>query len=141
MADGTVLDAKLVVSNADPKRTFLGLLGESDLDAEFRREVAGIKMDGPCGKVNLVLSEEPRVTGMPESFSKPERSLFTLAPSLQEAEDIYNQAARGDIPDELWVDCVLASNVDPGLVTEGRHVLTCFVQYLPYTPKELELGC
>jgi phytoene dehydrogenase-like protein len=33
------------------------------------------------------------------------------------------------------VDCVLASNVDPGLVTEGRHVLTCFVQYLPYSPK------
>ncbi len=134
LADGAVIDAKLVVSNADPKRTYLGLLGESDLDADFRREVAGIKMDGPCGKVNLVLSEEPQVTGMPASFSKPERSLFTLAPSLQEAEDIYNQAARGDIPDELWVDCVLASNVDPGLVTEGRHVLTCFVQYLPYSP-------
>lgn len=135
LADDSVIDAGLVVSNADPKRTFLNLLGESDLDAEFRREVAGIKMDGPCGKVNFVLSEEPRVTGMPTSHSKQERSLFTLAPSLQESEDIYNQAARGDIPDELWVDCVLASNVDPGLVTEGKHVLTCFVQYLPYSPK------
>ncbi|MDA0679308.1 MAG: NAD(P)/FAD-dependent oxidoreductase [Proteobacteria bacterium] len=135
LADGSVVDAKLVVSNADPKRTFLKLLSAGDLDAEFRREVEGIKMDGPCGKVNLVLCEEPRVTGMPTSHSKPERSLFTLAPSLQEAEDIYNQAARGDIPDELWVDCVLASNVDPGLATEGKHVLTCFVQYLPYKPK------
>ena len=134
LTDGSVIDAGLVVSNADPKRTFLGLLDESSLDAEFRQRVAGIKMDGPCGKVNLVLSEEPRVNGMPASHSKAERSLFTLAPSLQEAEDIYNQAARGDIPDELWVDCVLASNVDPGLATEGQHVLTCFVQYLPYEP-------
>ena len=132
LQDGSVIDARIVVSNADPKRTFLGLLSEGDLDAEFRREVAGIKMDGPCGKVNFVLSEEPNVTGMPESHSKSERSLFTLVPSLQEAEDIYNQAARGELPDELWVDCVLASNVDPGLVTEGRHVLTCFVQFLPY---------
>ena len=135
LQDGSVIDARIVVSNADPKRTFLGLLAESDLDAEFRREVAGIKMAGPCGKVNFVLSEEPNVTGMPASHSRSERSLFTFAPSLQEAEDIYNQAARGEVPDELWVDCVLASNVDPGLVTEGRHVLTCFVQYLPYALK------
>ena len=136
LQDGSVIDARIVVSNADPKRTFLGLLSEGDLDAEFRREVAGIKMDGPCGKVNFVLSEEPKVTGMPERHSKSERSLFTLVPSLQEAEDIYNQAARGEVPDELWVDCVVASNVDPNLVTDGRHVLTCFVQYLPYALKD-----
>jgi phytoene dehydrogenase-like protein len=135
LEDGSANEARLVVSNADPKRTYLDLLSADDLDPEFRRDVDGIKMDGPCGKVNLVLSEEPQVTGMPETFSKTERSLFTLAPSLQEAEDIYNQAARGDVPDELWVDCVLASNVDPGLVTDGRHVLTCFVQYLPYQPR------
>jgi len=132
LRDGSVIDARIVVSNADPKRTFLGLLSENDLDADFRREVAGIKMDGPCGKVNFVLSEEPQVAGMPESHTKSERSLFTLAPSLREAEDIYNRAARGEVPDELWVDCVLASNVDPSLVTNGKHVLTCFVQYLPY---------
>jgi len=79
-----------------------------------------------------VLSEEPQVVGMPASHSKAQRSLFTLAPSLQEAEDIYNQAMRGEVPDHLWVDCVLASNVDPDLATEGNHVLTTFVQYLPY---------
>jgi len=132
LQDGSVIDADIVVSNADPKRTYLGLLSDSDLDEDFRREVAGIKMNGPCGKVNFVLSEEPRVTGMPPGHSKSQRSLFTLAPSLQEAEDIYNQSARGELPDELWVDCVVASNVDPALVTEGKHVLTCFVQYLPY---------
>ena len=131
LKSGTVIDAGIVVSNADPKRTFLELL-PGGLPDQFRRDIANIKMAGPCAKVNLVLSEEPRVTGMPGSHSKAERSLFTLAPSLQEAEDSYNEARRGDIPHQLWVDCVLASNVDPGLVTEGRHVLTCFVQYLPY---------
>lgn len=132
LSDGSIVEAAVVVSNADPRHTFLGLLSEEDLDGDFRREVANIKMAGPCGKVNFVLSEEPRVTGMPETHSEGQRSLFTLVPSLQEAEDIYNSANRGDIPDELWVDCVLASNVDKSLVTTGRHVLTCFVQYLPY---------
>jgi phytoene dehydrogenase-like protein len=133
LTDDSVIEAGLVVSNADPKRTFLGLLDEHDLDADFRHQVGGIKMSGPCGKVNFVLDAEPRITGMPASHSAAERSLFTLAPSLQEAEDIYNQAARGEMPDELWVDCVLASNVDTELATQGKHVLTCFVQYLPHT--------
>jgi len=131
LKDGTVVDAPIVVSNADPKRTFLELVS-GGLPEEFRRDVAAIRMAGPCAKVNLVLSEEPAVSGMPASHSKIERSLFTLAPSLQEAEDSYNEARRGQIPRHLWVDCVVASNVDEGLVTDGRHVLTCFVQYLPY---------
>ena len=69
---------------------------------------------------------------MPADRTPPQRSLFTLIPSLAEAEDNYNTAARGEIPERLWVDCVSASNVDPTLAPEGRHMLTCFVQYLPY---------
>lgn len=132
LANGSTLDAKTVVSNADPKRTFLTLVDASELDEVFRSDVSNIRMDGPAGKVNYVLSEEPRVTGMPADRTPPQRSLFTLIPSLAEAEDNYNTAARGEIPERLWVDCVSASNVDPTLAPEGRHMLTCFVQYLPY---------
>lgn len=132
LANNEVLDAKLVVSNADPKRTFLGLVEENELSADFRRDIENIRMDGPAGKVNFVLSEEPQVVGMPADRSKPQRSLFTLIPTLQEAEDNYNACKRGDIPERLWVDCVLASNVDDSLAPKGRHMLTCFVQYLPY---------
>ena len=60
------------------------------------------------------------------------RSWDRSIPTLQEAEDNYNASRRGDIPERLWGDCVLASNVDDTLAPEGRHMLTCFVQYLPY---------
>jgi phytoene dehydrogenase-like protein len=132
LEDGSEIRARVVVSNADPKRTFLGLVGERDLPEEFRRAVSGIKMDGPCAKVNFVLSEEPQVTAMPKEFRKSERALFTLVPSLEFAERCYNIARSGEMPEELWVDCVVASNVDPSLAPEGRHVMTCFVQYVPY---------
>ncbi|MCH9695407.1 MAG: NAD(P)/FAD-dependent oxidoreductase [Gammaproteobacteria bacterium] len=132
LEDGTSLDAGIVVSNADPKRTFLGLVDASALDEGFRKSVAEIRMNGPAGKVNFVLSEEPLLNGMPDDRSKSQRSLFTLIPTLQEAEDNYNACHRGDLPDRLWVDCVLASNVDDTLAPSGRHMLTCFVQYLPY---------
>ena len=134
LESGEVCDAKLVVSNADPKRTFLGLVGEDKLDDEFRRDVANIRMNGPAGKVNFVLAEEPRVNGMPADRTKPERSLFTLIPTLAEAEANYNASQQGLLHERLWVDCVLASNADSTLAPEGRHVLTCFVQYLPYAP-------
>jgi len=130
--NGQSIDGKLVVSNADPKRTFLGLVDEAALAEDFRRDVAAIRMNGPAAKVNFVLSEEPAVTGMPTSRTRQQRSLFTLIPTLDEAEDNYNACRRGELPARLWVDCVLASNVDDTLAPEGRHMLTCFVQYLPY---------
>jgi phytoene dehydrogenase-like protein len=132
LASGETIDAPLVVSNADPKHTFLTLLDAAELDDEFREDVGHIRMQGPAGKVNFVLGEEPRVNGMPAQRSKPQRSLFTLIPTLQDAEDNYIASQRGELPERLWVDCVLASNVDDTLAPAGRHVLTCFVQYLPY---------
>ena len=134
LEDGTEIEAGTVLSGADPKRTFLGLLGKEELPDDFRAAVAGIKMDGPCGKVNLVLDAEPRVRGMPEDAGPGRRALFTLPPSLAVADACYDRAKRGELAgaDELFIDCVVASNVDGSLAPPGRHVMTCFVQYLPY---------
>lgn len=134
LESGEVVDSRYVVSNADPKRTFLGLLDPNDLDAEFRDHVRSIRMAGPCAKVNFVLSEEPRVTGMPADRRRPERAFFTLVPTLQSASDCYHKAQQGEVPHALWVDCVVASNVDDTLAPVGRHMLTCFVQFVPWQP-------
>lgn len=132
LEDGTEIRARVVLSNADPKRTFLGMIPERDLPGDFVQAIRGIKMDGPCAKVNMVLAEEPRFTGTPASYNPQQRSLFTLVPSLEFAERCYDIAKFGEIPEQLWVDCVIASNADPSLAPAGKHVMTCFVQYVPY---------
>jgi phytoene dehydrogenase-like protein len=132
LQDGSEVRARAVLSNADPKRTFLELADTNQLPWEFVEAVRGIKMAGPCAKVNMVLSEEPRFMGTPANAIPQERSLFTLVPSLEFAERCYDIAKFGEIPEELWVDCVVASNVDDSLAPTGRHVMTCFVQYVPY---------
>ena len=132
LEDGSEIDARVILSNADPKRTFLGLVEASALPDEFRRAVSAIKMDGPCAKVNLVLSEEPRFRGTRADATPAERSFFTLIPSLEFAERSYHSARFGRIPDELWIDCVIASNVGSSLAPPRRHIMTCFVQYVPY---------
>ncbi|MGH9334251.1 MAG: phytoene desaturase family protein, partial [Vicinamibacteria bacterium] len=136
LEDGIELSSRIVLSNADPKRTFLGLVDAKSLPEDFRSAVAGIKMDGPSAKVNLVLGEEPKVTGMPKDADANRRSLFTLLPSPEYAERCYDRAKLGGIPEDLWIDCVVASNVDPSLAPAGKHVMTCFVQYVPYRLKE-----
>jgi phytoene dehydrogenase-like protein len=132
LEDGTEIKAHTILSNADPKRTFLKMVAPSALPPEFRRAVEGIKMAGPCAKVNFVLAEEPKVNGMPRDASPGQKSLFTLVPSLGFAERCYDIAKFGEIPEQLWVDCVVASQVDETLAPKGRHIMTCFVQYVPY---------
>ena len=132
LEDGTEIRGRIILSNADPKRTFLRMLPPSDLPEDFLDSVRGIKMDGPCAKVNFVLAEEPRFRGTPSQATPLERTFYTLVPSLEFAERCYDISKFGEIPEELWVDCVVSSNADPSLAPQGKHILTCFVQYVPY---------
>jgi phytoene dehydrogenase-like protein len=136
LEDGSEVRGRMILSNADPKRTFLKMVAERELPEEFLFAVRGIKMDGPCAKVNFVLAEEPRFTGTSPQASPLERTFYTLVPSLAFAERCYDIAKFGEIPEELWVDCVVSSNADRSLAPEGKHILTCFVQYVPYKLRE-----
>ena len=134
--NGAEFRARMILSNADPKRTFLKLLDPKELPEDFLFAVRGIKMDGPCAKVNLVLAEEPKFRGTSPQATPLERTFYTLVPSLEFAERCYDIAKFGEIPEELWVDCVVSSNADDSLAPPGRHILTCFVQYVPYRLRE-----
>lgn len=136
LEDGTELRARIVLSNADPKRTFLHLIDAKQLPDDFLNAVRAIKMAGPCAKVNMILAAEPKFTGTPAHATPLERTFYTLVPSLEFAERCYDTAKFGEIPEQLWVDCVVSSNADDSLAPAGKHVLTCFVQYVPYHLRE-----
>lgn len=136
LQDGTEISAKVILSNADPKRTFLGFLDNSELPEEFSRQIRGIKMAGPSAKVNFVLDQEPRINGVAAGAAPAERAVFTCLDSLESAERCYDAAKYGELTPDLWVDCVVPTNVDDTLAPKGRHMLTCFVQYVPYHLRE-----
>jgi len=136
LEDGREIRGRMILSNCDPKRTFLRMIAAGELQEEFLFAIRGIKMDGPCAKVNFVLNEEPRFTGTSPQATPLERTFYTLVPSLEFAERCYDIAKFGEIPEELWVDCVVSSNADKSLAPPGKHILTCFVQYVPYKLRE-----
>jgi phytoene dehydrogenase-like protein len=132
LASGEEVRGRVVVSNADPKRTFLSLVEAPHLDAAFRQEVASIKMAGPCAKVNFALAEAPVLPQMPKDASPAEKSDFTICADLSAHERAWDECKHGRASSEPYVDCVVPTHLDPGLAPEGRHVLTAFVQYAPY---------
>jgi phytoene dehydrogenase-like protein len=56
LASGEQLVSRAVVSNADPKRTLLGLLDPMQLEPEFVRRVQNIRAHGTLAKVNYAVS-------------------------------------------------------------------------------------
>ncbi len=64
---GAVHLAQVVLSNADPKRTFLGLVPPGALEPEFRKRVAEWRVDGAVAKVNLALCRTARLPGAARS--------------------------------------------------------------------------
>jgi phytoene dehydrogenase-like protein len=136
LEDGAEIRGRMILSNADPKRTFLKMIAARELPEDFLFAVRGIRMNGPCAKVNFVLAEEPCFTGTPADHTPLQRTFYTLVPSLKFAERCYDIAKLGEIPEELWVDCVVSSNADDSLAPAGKHILTCFVQYVPYRLRE-----
>jgi len=132
LIDGRRFAADIVLSNADPKRTFLGLVDPEHLPADFQLDIAGIKMAGPAAKLNLALTGEPTVIGRACDATPLERALLSIAPTLEGAQRCADIARFGDIPDELWIDCVIPSLVDDSLCPPGHQIMTCFIQYVPY---------
>ena len=100
----------------------------------------GIKMDGPCAKVNMVLAEEPRVPGMPPGATAAERALFTLVPSLEFAERCYDQAKLGRAARRAVGGLCrrLQRGPEPGAARPARPGLLRAVR--PVSPARGELG-
>jgi len=135
LENGDEYRAKVVISGADPHRTFLGMLGEEHLDADFTRQIKRFKMRGSSGKVNLALDALPEFPGL-EGNVTTRAGDITIAPSVDYMERAYDDAKYGRYSRRPAMDCVIPSLTDPSVAPPGKHVMSIFVQYAPYHLKE-----
>ncbi len=69
LANGEEIYGKTVVSNLDPKRTYLKLIEKSDLDAidpDIHGYARNFKIRGSSGKLNIALDGLPQFAGCPK---------------------------------------------------------------------------
>jgi phytoene dehydrogenase-like protein len=128
---GEELSARRVVSALDPRSTFLGLLGEKELPAEFVRSLRKYRFRGASAKVNLALAEPPSFTCIP-GVGPHLRGAISISPSVDYLERAYDQAKYGEFSRRPYMDIVIPSMIDPAMAPPGRHVMSIFAQYAPY---------
>jgi len=129
------VEAPVVLSSLDPHRTFLKLLEPGVLDEEFVEEVRRYKLRGSSGKVNLALDALPDFKCLPGAGAHL-RGAVSISPSVEYMERAYDDAKYGDYSRRPYVDMVIPSLTDPSVAPPGKHILSCFVQYAPYTLRE-----
>ncbi len=129
LADGEVLRAKTVVSNADPRSTFFGLLGAGRIEAGFARYVKNIRMRGTAAKLHLALDRLPSFNGL-EPASMGNRLL--IAPTLGYVEHAFDHAKYREYSPAPVMEIVIPTLHDSALAPPGKHVLSAVVQYAPY---------
>jgi phytoene dehydrogenase-like protein len=127
---GEEVRGNLVVSSADPRRTFMSLVGEAHLPAQFAEAIRRFRFRGASAKVNLALGELPNFTCLP-GRGPHLRGAVSISPSVEYLERAYDQAKYGEFSRRPYMDIVIPSMLDPGMAPPGKHVMSIFAQYAP----------
>ena len=132
LSDGEVIEADIVLSNADPKRTYLKLLDEADLGAEFVAAVKALKTESASAKFLCALRELPDFSGHLGADYNPEHlAMMSLCPSVENAQRSWRDARAGRLPDTPIIQVQLPTVYDPTVAPEGGHVLSMWVFFVP----------
>jgi phytoene dehydrogenase-like protein len=130
LAGGEEIKGKLVVSNADVKRTFLKLVEEKELPEPFLRRVRNFKIRGSSGKVNIALDSMPEFPALPAD-SPCLRGDMHFTDTVERMERGYDDWKAGRWSADPFLDMVIPTTLDPTMAPAGKHFMSCFVQYAP----------
>ncbi len=130
LESGERITADSIISSADPKTTFLDLVGAENLEIEFTNRIRRLRCDGYVAKLHLALSDLPQFAGL----ERPDGRLI-LAPSLDAIEFAFDNAKYGDCSEHPVMEVVMPSLQDSSLAPAGQHVLSAHVMYVPYQLK------
>jgi phytoene dehydrogenase-like protein len=130
LANGDEIRGKLIVSNADVKRTFLKLVEEKELPDVFLRRVRNFKIRGSSGKVNIALDSMPEFPALPKD-SPCLRGDLHFTDSVERMERAYDDWKAGRWSADPFLDMMIPTTLDPTMAPPGKHFMSCFVQYAP----------
>ena len=131
LENGDELYADAVASSLDPRQTFINLVDEKELPADFLTAIKKFRYRGSSAKVNLALDGLPNFTALP-GFGPHLRGAISISPSIDYLERAYDDAKYGEFSKRPYVDMIIPSLIDPEMAPPGKHVMSCFVQYAPY---------
>ena len=130
LADGTLINSARVVSSADPKQTFLHLVGAKNLEIGFTNRINRLRCDGYVAKLHLALDGAPKFTGIEIPNGR-----MIIAPKLDAIEFAFDDAKYGQYSQSPVMEIIVPSVKDQSLAPTGKQVLSAHVMYVPHTLK------
>ena len=96
--------------------------------------MSSYKTRGSSGKVNLALSSLPVFQCLPNPGNHLQGAI-SISPSIDYLERAYDEAKYGHYSSKPYLDILIPSTLDPEIAPLGKHVMSIFVQYVPYDLK------
>ena len=127
---GEELFADRVISSADPKTTFVELVGVEHLDIGFTNRIRRLRSNGYVAKLHLALEDLPAFTNLENADGR-----LIIAPELDAIEFAYDDAKYGECSASPVIEISLPSLRNAELAPAGKHVLSAHVMFVPYKHK------
>jgi phytoene dehydrogenase-like protein len=132
LSDGTEMDAPLVVSSCDPKRT-IRLLDPVAVGPTTIWRGENIRQPGATASVRLALGALPAFHGADEDRL---RGRIVVGPSIDDVERAMDAVKYGRVSEEPVLEATIPSLTDPSLAPEGKHVMSVTFQAAPFSLRE-----
>jgi phytoene dehydrogenase-like protein len=130
-AKGERIEARVTVSNLNPRLLYTGLIDPAALPDDFLRRMQGWRCGSGTFRMNVALSELPDFSCLPgKEAAEHHGSGIIIAPSLQYMERAYHDARAYGWSREPIVELVIPSTLDPTLAPPGQHVASLFCQHV-----------
>jgi phytoene dehydrogenase-like protein len=130
-AGGERLDARVVVSNLNPRLLYTRLVDPGALPGDFLRRMQAWRCGSGTFRMNVALSELPSFSCLPgKEAAEHHGSGIIIAPNLQYMERAYHEARAHGWSREPIVELLIPSTLDPSLAPPGQHVASLFCQHV-----------
>ena len=129
---GETFSSYMVVSNADPKRTIMDLVGARNVETGFAQRIHHLRSKGNAAKLHLALDGLPTIEGLGK---KDFAERIVIAGDEHYVERAFNPAKYGKYSTEPVVEMTFPSFRDESLAPTGKHIMSAVVQYAPYALK------
>lgn len=131
---GEKFDSSMVISNADPKRTIMDLVGARHVETGFAKRVHQLRAKGNAAKLHLSLDGLPTIANLQK---RDFADRIVIATDEHYVERAFNPAKYGECSPNPVVEMTFPSFRDDAIAPTGKHVMSAVVQYAPY---ELQAG-
>jgi phytoene dehydrogenase-like protein len=135
LSTGEEIQARAIISNADPKRTLLKLTDPTHLSPDFVQKLQHYRGNGTVAKVNLALSSLPNFTALKSGDSAALKGRIHIGHEIDYLERAFDESKYGNFSRQPYLEVAIPSLTDPTLAPEGKHVISIYMQYAPYKLK------